>query len=97
MIVLQAIFNSNYFITRCMSFLHLLTDKDECRTLESQCPSNSTCINTRGSYRCECGNGTTLKNNKCEGMIDSKKKTALLPTLICVLQEIVITIIPHLG
>ena len=70
MIVLQAIFKSNYFIMRRISFLHLLTDKDECRTQESQCPSNSTCINTLGSYRCECGRGTTLKNNKCEGMIE---------------------------
>ncbi|KAK2548608.1 Fibulin-1 [Acropora cervicornis] len=44
------------------------SDKDECRTQESQCPSNSTCINTLGSYRCECGRGTTLKNNKCEDL-----------------------------
>lgn len=33
------------------------TDVDECTEKTANCPGNSKCVNTPGSYRCECPAG----------------------------------------
>ena len=35
----------------------LSSDIDECQDGTADCPINSTCVNTKGSYRCECNEG----------------------------------------
>ena len=59
-----------FFDCACVVFLISL-DKDECTTREAKCPPYSTCVNTDGSYRCQCESGRILSNNKCNGMITS--------------------------
>lgn len=51
---------------------HLISffvDIDECATQTDECPDNSRCINTPGSYRCECWSGFTKIGEICEGKI----------------------------
>ena len=52
-----------------MSCLHLVyvTDVDECLYNNGGC--NDTCINTEGSYKCECGPGLVLEldQHSCRG------------------------------
>lgn len=64
-----------WFDCVCVVFLISL-DKDECATREAKCPRYSTCVNTDGSYRCQCESGRILNNNKCDGMITSLKLPA---------------------
>lgn len=51
------------------SFTHIssffLLDVEECVLNITECPSNSICINTLGSYICECSNGFTKHGNEC--------------------------------
>lgn len=47
-----------------------LSDIDECRTIPDICGPNATCINTIGSYRCECRAGYVPSNRNttlCKG------------------------------
>ena len=37
--------------------LHLFTDYDECYEWDDDCDMNAVCINTYGSYECECNEG----------------------------------------
>ena len=43
---------------------HVLTDHDECAggigNGENDCPGNSTCVNTIGSFACSCNSGLRL-------------------------------------
>lgn len=48
---------------------HFFVDIDECATQTDECPDNSRCINTPGSYRCECWSGFTKIGEICEGKI----------------------------
>ncbi|CAL1529150.1 unnamed protein product, partial [Lymnaea stagnalis] len=41
------------------------SDIDECSAVVPPCPSLSNCINTPGSYRCQCRVGYQLINNTC--------------------------------
>ncbi|KAK3103621.1 hypothetical protein FSP39_020595 [Pinctada imbricata] len=43
------------------------TDIDECTTGSATCPSNSYCVNTPGSYRCQCEDGFVMANGNCSG------------------------------
>ena len=52
--------------------LHLLlyADIDECSSADlNTCDTeNGTCVNTVGSYTCECNNGFTGDGSACTGM-----------------------------
>ena len=52
-------------------------DVDECNTGVHNCPSNEACINTEGTYRCDCGPGREWDSNTkhCKG----KQKLTVLP------------------
>ena len=84
-----------WFDCVCVVFLISL-DKDECATREAKCPPYSTCVNTDGSYRCQCESGRILNNNKCDGMITSlklpacvlKRKKTNKQTLVLLLKSI---------
>lgn len=39
---------------------------DEC-SQTSTCPTSSRCVNSPGSYSCECDAGTTMANGECVG------------------------------
>ncbi|KAH9494589.1 hypothetical protein Btru_019940, partial [Bulinus truncatus] len=42
---------------------------DECSQVPSPCGDNMTCVNTQGSYRCECRSGTRLNTSgECEAI-----------------------------
>ena len=46
----------------------LTSDLNECATNNGHGPCDQSCINTPGSYQCNCSNGYTLANNvSCNG------------------------------
>ena len=50
----------------CFNTLH--TDIDECRSEFHTCDSNAMCVNTNGSFECDCKDGFTSDgNNDCIG------------------------------
>ena len=48
-----------------MLFKPCIVDIDECST--DMCMAEATCVNTDGSYRCECNPGLTLRLELCVG------------------------------
>ena len=42
-------------------------DIDECGTGASMCTENSHCVNTPGSFNCECNVGFQANGSLCEG------------------------------
>ena len=48
-------------------FPFLLSDKNECTLNGDSCHGNATCINTHGSYLCQCNNGYTGNGTACQG------------------------------
>lgn len=44
-----------------------VTDVDECAALPGPCSDNAICINTDGSFLCECRPGFTGNGFQCEG------------------------------
>lgn len=54
-------------INKC--FVHLKLDIDECTMDKTACDSNQNCINTPGSFRCECKIGFSMDKvvNACVG------------------------------
>jgi len=53
------------FLTELLLFKH--TDIDECALKVARCAKNAACINTPGSYRCECQDGYQLnERHMCE-------------------------------
>ncbi|KAK3100523.1 hypothetical protein FSP39_021282 [Pinctada imbricata] len=54
-------------------------DIDECTTNNHTCGSNSHCVNTNGSYRCDCDSGWTGTGGSCNTDIDE----CLIPPPIC--------------
>lgn len=43
-----------------------IQDIDECATNNHKCTGNTKCVNTHGSYKCECKDGYKLKGNTCQ-------------------------------
>nr|XP_029512680.1 epidermal growth factor-like protein 6 [Oncorhynchus nerka] len=41
---------------------------DECKDQTADCPYNSSCVNTPGSYTCICQSGYTLTESRCEDL-----------------------------
>jgi len=50
--------------------VYMLADIDECRT-DNKCSTGSTCVNTNGSYTCECPAGYSLLADQrtCDGKL----------------------------
>ena len=50
-----------------------LLDRDECKLGHQQgghnCPLHSTCVNTIGSFECNCEDGFSKVNGQCEGIV----------------------------
>lgn len=46
----------------------LCTDDDECATGEANCDVNAKCINTMGSYKCDCVPGYSGDGYTCRGL-----------------------------
>ncbi|XP_078359708.1 uncharacterized protein LOC144644156 isoform X2 [Oculina patagonica] len=49
---------------------HVCTDIDECASVNSSCPTNAHCINSIGSYACECFYG--YYGNQCSDVDECK-------------------------
>ena len=45
-------------------------DIDECSEGVAECPSQSTCNNTIGSFTCDCDSGYRKVSDVCEGKIN---------------------------
>ena len=54
------------FVCSLVYLFHL--DIDECLTGTDNCPSNSICLNTPGSFSCQCITGFKLIGGICVGM-----------------------------
>ena len=46
----------------------VLTDDDECTSGEANCDRNAKCINTLGSYKCDCVPGYSGDGYTCRGL-----------------------------
>ena len=46
----------------------LAPDVDECAS--QSCPANSVCVNTEGSYNCQCFNGYEKIGSLCYGKLE---------------------------
>ena len=47
----------------------VLTDVDECNMNTDSCTDLQLCINTPGSFKCECKQGYRMENEICKGKI----------------------------
>ena len=54
----------NYF-----TMIFIVPDIDECDTNQHNCTENAVCINTPGSYTCECEEGFEWDGKKCLGKL----------------------------
>ena len=52
----------------CANFTLFFIDQDECSTEFGNCAVNAKCINTEGSFYCECNNGYVGNGSTCEGI-----------------------------
>ena len=49
--------------------LFFSVEDDECITPDANCDPNAKCINTVGSFRCECNEGWLGNGTSCHGWI----------------------------
>ena len=61
-----ALNNSIKIVYLCISFFSFETDIDECQTDNHGCHSNSDCLNSIGSYTCQCKPGFTGSGFSCQ-------------------------------
>uniref|UniRef100_A0A3P8W7C8 Fibrillin 1 n=1 Tax=Cynoglossus semilaevis TaxID=244447 RepID=A0A3P8W7C8_CYNSE len=54
---------------KCEPFFFSFTDNNECAAVNSACGSRASCVNTPGSFNCECTKGFSLDTTgvECEG------------------------------
>ena len=55
-------------VSRLISHI-LVSDVDECLSGEANCDPNAVCINTQGSYKCDCKPGYQGDGYTCRGML----------------------------
>ena len=50
----------------------IFLDIDECNVGRHTCPADATCVNTHGSYKCNCPSGYKLDetSNRCDGKVN---------------------------
>ncbi|POI26797.1 hypothetical protein CIB84_009453, partial [Bambusicola thoracicus] len=68
------------YILKLLSPLHLPTDVNECDVFPGVCP-NGRCVNSRGSFHCECPEGLTLDGT---GRVCLGKNTVNFGSLLAV-------------
>ena len=71
------------FVKRCLRFFKELEngsclDIDECVEGQAMCPSNSRCLNSPGSFQCECVNGYKRDNSGFCRDIDECDKVSFI-------------------
>ena len=49
--------------------IYVSTDRDECTEKNDTCAANETCVNTIGSYSCNCAPGYTGEAGNCQGYL----------------------------
>lgn len=59
--------SANYVVRICYAFISTLSDIDECALEIDNCDSNAICLNTEGSYECECNVGYRGNGRRCRG------------------------------
>ena len=62
--------HTNIFVTlNTSTYIFLFLDIDECAAQVNPCDAvaNSECMNTNGSYSCQCKNGFVKNGPNCEG------------------------------
>lgn len=60
--------NSNVvYITHTVNCSDALTDVDECERDEDDCQPSQECINTEGSFTCQCPHGYRKVGTECIG------------------------------
>lgn len=66
----KPIYNWNTFFKHAFFFV---VDNNECAAQNSVCGSRASCVNTPGSFNCECSKGFSLDNTgfECEGELQS--------------------------
>ena len=47
----------------------ILSDDNECESGAHDCDENALCINTEGSYKCDCNEGYNGNGFRCNGKI----------------------------
>ncbi|XP_045546694.1 adhesion G protein-coupled receptor E1 isoform X2 [Salmo salar] len=57
--------------------LLLILDMDECKEKTADCPNNSICVNTPGSYICNCQSGYTLTESRCKDTDECNETTGI--------------------
>ena len=57
----------NYYNSLLAFILHCLLDENECLRRD-RCRSNQICVNTVGSYRCDCNAGYQNVGGSCVGL-----------------------------
>ena len=54
------------FSSKLLTVCDHLVDVNECT--DRPCPSDSSCVNSDGTYECPCNEGFTAVNNLCRGI-----------------------------
>ena len=57
----------NVALSYLLKFFVLLLDENECNMARSPCDLNANCINSDGSFQCECKSGFTGDGFRCIG------------------------------
>ena len=52
------------------SLIFIVADIDECSTNSHDCDSLATCINTNGSFKCDCNEGYPGDGKSCSGKFE---------------------------
>ena len=80
--VLTLFITLRMLLKSCFLFL----DENECNLARSPCDLNAICINTNGSFQCECNAGFTGDGFRCGGRPRiNEAKEYPLPWVVCLL------------
>ena len=71
----------------------LCSDVDECKTSNGSCPENSKCVNTLGSFECQCQRGYEKINGSCKGNFTTLVISVVLMILKKILNHITAVVV----